>query len=572
MRVITLPDFLRSYALRRGQLMWLMGAGASAAAGIPTADQLVWRFKQELYLSLEGRAAGTVADLASPKVQDFLQAYFDASGKHPPRWSLDEYSHYFELCYPSEADRRAFIDAQVKKARPSFGHAAFAALVEQKVIEIFWTTNFDRTLEDAIAKRLGTTGALRVATTEASHVASRAISERSLPLLVKLHGDSHSRALKNTSEELQNQDASLRQTFLNEVRRKGLAVVGYSGRDDSIMEILEAAATEDGAYAGGLFWFYRSESEPIDRVSRLIGAVNSRNGEAAAIPIGAFDELFGDIARHLGTDVPDAEVSRRRFSKAPIPGNAGGYPALRFNAVPILRWPQTARLVDCEIGGSQDVRAAIAKAGVHLLAVRTRGGVVGFGPDASFDRAFGSFGIVRRDVHALPISRLHSESIENGLVADALCTALARSQPLSFERKSWRKFLAPANTDDPIFAPLRKVVGELKGMIPKTDLAWREAIQLRIDHRFDHLWLVFEPTVLAEDADDDALRWTRSAFVRTRLADRYNQRANDLIASWATILTGASPSVVVSAFGIDEGVDASFELAQTTAFSWRSER
>jgi hypothetical protein len=551
--------------------MWLLGAGASAAAGIPTADQLVWRFKQELYLSLEGRAAGTVEDLAAPKVQDFLQAYFDASGKHPRRWSLDEYSHYFELCYPSEADRRAFIDAHVKKARPSFGHAALAALVEQKVIDIFWTTNFDRTIEDAVAKRLGTTSALRVATAESAHVAAQAISELTLPLLVKLHGDFHSRALKNTSEELQKQDASLRRTFLDEVRRKGLAIVGYSGRDDSILEILEKAAGEDGAYPGGLFWFYRAESEPIERVRRLIDTINERKGEAAAIPIGAFDELLGDIARHLGTDVPDADVARRRFSKAPLPGNAGSYPALRFNALPIVRWPQTARLVDCAIGGSKDVRAAVAAANVNVLAVRTKGGVVGFGSDTSFERAFGSFGIVRRDVHALPPGRLHSDSIENALVTDALCTALARTQPLSFERKSWRKFLAPGSVENPIFAPLRKLVGELKGTIPKTKLAWREAAQLRIEQRLDHLWLVFEPTILAEDTTDDALRWPRSAFVRARLAERYNQRANDLIAAWAGILTGGNSSAVLSAFGVDDGVDATFELGQTTAFSWRSE-
>jgi NAD-dependent SIR2 family protein deacetylase len=572
MQVRSLPDFLRSYALRKGQLMWLLGAGASAAAGIPTADQLVWRFKQELYLSLEGRAAGTVEDLASPKVQDFLQAYFDASGKHPRRWSLDEYSHYFELCYPSEADRRAFIDTHVKKARPSFGHAALAALVEQKIIGIFWTTNFDRTIEDAVARRLGTTSALRVATTESAHVAAQAISELTLPLLVKLHGDFHSRSLKNTSEELQQQDASLRRTFLDEIRRKGLAVVGYSGRDDSILEILEKAAAEEGAYPGGLFWFHRADSEPIDRVRRLIDMINERSGEAAAIPIGAFDELLGDVARHLNTDVPDADVARRRLSKAPIPGSTGGYPALRFNALPILRWPQTARLVDCAIGGSRDVRAAVAAANVDILAVRTKGGVVGFGSDASFEQAFASFGIVRRDVHALPAGRLHSDSIENGLLADALGTALARTRLLSFERKSWRKFLAPGNADNPIFAPLRKLVGELKGKIPKTELGWREAIQLRVEQRLDHLWLVFEPTILADDTEEETLRWPRSAFVRARLAERYNQRANDLIATWAGILTGGSTSAVVSAFGVDDGVDATFELGQTTAFSWRSEK
>jgi hypothetical protein len=38
----------------------------------------------------------------------------------------------------------------------------------------------------------------------------QALNDRALPLMVKLHGDFHSRALKNTSAELREQDARLR--------------------------------------------------------------------------------------------------------------------------------------------------------------------------------------------------------------------------------------------------------------------------------------------------------------------------------------------------------------------------
>ena len=44
-------DFTRRFALRTPNLMWFLGAGASASAGIPTAGDMIWEFKQLLYVS-----------------------------------------------------------------------------------------------------------------------------------------------------------------------------------------------------------------------------------------------------------------------------------------------------------------------------------------------------------------------------------------------------------------------------------------------------------------------------------------------------------------------------------------
>lgn len=35
--VVSVDDFVRRFSMRTGNLMWLLGAGASASAGIPTA-------------------------------------------------------------------------------------------------------------------------------------------------------------------------------------------------------------------------------------------------------------------------------------------------------------------------------------------------------------------------------------------------------------------------------------------------------------------------------------------------------------------------------------------------------
>ena len=43
---LPLGEFLRLYPARAPQLMWFLGAGASAGAGIPTAWEMIWEFKR----------------------------------------------------------------------------------------------------------------------------------------------------------------------------------------------------------------------------------------------------------------------------------------------------------------------------------------------------------------------------------------------------------------------------------------------------------------------------------------------------------------------------------------------
>ncbi|WP_247517023.1 hypothetical protein [Bradyrhizobium sp. 190] len=46
--------------------MWLLGAGASAAASIPTAWDMIWEFKQQLYVRQRRVSPKQVAELFTP--------------------------------------------------------------------------------------------------------------------------------------------------------------------------------------------------------------------------------------------------------------------------------------------------------------------------------------------------------------------------------------------------------------------------------------------------------------------------------------------------------------------------
>src|SRR5260370_11210781 len=93
-------DFARRFSLRSGNLMWLLGAGASAAAGIPTAGDMIWGFKQQLFISQRRGSRQTGADLSNPAIRPPLQAPIRSSGHFPPSRATDQYAALVETAYP----------------------------------------------------------------------------------------------------------------------------------------------------------------------------------------------------------------------------------------------------------------------------------------------------------------------------------------------------------------------------------------------------------------------------------------------------------------------------------------
>ncbi len=224
--------------------MWLLGAGASASAGIPTASDMVWEFKQLLYVSQRRVAPQTVADLSNPAIRAQLQSHIDSSGNLPSSGAPDEYAALFEAAYPAEADRRAYIDSKIAGAKPSYGHLALATLMRAQLTRLVWSTNFDPLVADGCAKIYEATGPLTTVALDAPELATQVIGDGRWPVEIKLHGDFRSRRLKNTSDELRHQDSRLRQVLVESCGRSGLVVAGYSGRDTSIMDALEEALVD----------------------------------------------------------------------------------------------------------------------------------------------------------------------------------------------------------------------------------------------------------------------------------------------------------------------------------------
>ena len=319
---IPLDDFARRFSLRAERLMWFLGAGASASAGVPTATDMIWEFKQELFVSQRRAPTNSVADLSQPSIRARLQAHIDSLGNLPHPGTPEEYAGLFEATYPAESDRQKFLQAKLSGAKPSYGHLALAALMRGQQCRLVWTTNFDALVGDACAKIFDTTGALTIATLDTPGIAKQTIAGEGWPLEIKLHGDFRSRHLKNTSDELRRQDSQLREMLVDSCQRNGLVVIGYSGRDDSIMTILQKAAKNKDAFPSGLFWLHRKEEEPWPQVYNLLKEAQNSGVEAALVSVENFDETLRDIIPLIdGIDTNDLDgfvADRQRWSPAPV--------------------------------------------------------------------------------------------------------------------------------------------------------------------------------------------------------------------------------------------------------------
>jgi hypothetical protein len=417
------PAFLRLFQLRTSEIMWFLGAGASRAAGIKTAGDMIWDFKQRLYRSHKRLPPSAITDIGDAVVRRKLQSYFDALGKSPALGSEEEYSAYFEATYPSPKDRRKYLDELILRGKPSFGHLALALLMAEDLCHTVWSTNFDRTVEDAAVRVLGGTGRLVTADLAEPDKLRSAWTEHRWPIYGKLHGDYHSEHLKNTNDELRAQDSEMRTCFVDACRRQGLAVTGYSGRDASIMQASSEALDNGRGFPGGLFWFKRSQDDLYQSVRELIENARALNIDAHIIEAESFDELFSDIVRFLPQTAHKVQMlagaARPRLVTATPPVSVATIPAVRTNALPIVSRPALCRLVDCTIGGYTEVHAAIEAAAVDIDASRSRDGVLAFGRDVDIRQAFEPFGIKSLEPHPLASGRLTTETGERALLRDA---------------------------------------------------------------------------------------------------------------------------------------------------------
>ncbi|WP_223518325.1 MULTISPECIES: SIR2 family protein [unclassified Pseudomonas] len=254
-----------------------LGAGASVTSGIRTATQLIDEWAKELY---ERFCNGQTTESAEEAKQ-----YFE--NKHSSWYNPDNpYSSLFEKKFDLPTQRRRFVEQEVDGRFPSIGYAYLASLVDKNYFNTIFTTNFDDLINEAFYLFSNTRP---IVCAHDSSIHSISITSKR-PKIVKLHGDYLFDDIKSTLRETESLEQNTKDKFVEFCKEYGLIVVGYSGSDRSIMDVLEFLARQENYLKNGVYWCLRRTDNVCHTLRNLIW-----KDKVYPVLIDGFDELFAEI-------------------------------------------------------------------------------------------------------------------------------------------------------------------------------------------------------------------------------------------------------------------------------------
>lgn len=602
---LTAAEFATAFALRPTQFAWFLGAGASAAAGIPTGYAMIRDFKTRIFCRETGYSIREV-DATDALWTGRVDAFFHTSAILPSDGDSTEYSAAFEAVYPDERQRRQYIDDAIRKGTPSFAHRALASLMSSNQLDCVFTTNFDSLVETSVTLTDQLLPAEQramptVAAIDSNERAMRCLEESDWPLIAKLHGDYQSTRIKNTGSELEQQDEKMRAVLVEACKRFGLVVVGYSGRDASVMEALQSTLRHSPAFPGGLYWVASSKANLLPAVRTLLENAALAGVDVAVVECKTFDELAADVVAQVR--LPAVLLDHVMQKQAPprlqlVKQNqteARPFPVLRYSALRVEAVPSLARRVTLAKAATTSVVRELFKAANCRAIVASQGREVAvFGKDDEIVAALQSLGARLNGTIELNPDR---DSWALGLLYDALVKALSRRRPLlpRFRRSGHALVVAAprsgedgehTRTRERRLARMRAAYGaSLTGSVDNLGYPFQEGVHLKLEQIEEQWWCGFEPFTFVDVPREPAAAATEPKrdelgrsnvyagdpagdWRRERWARKYNRNWSEIIDAWASLLTDAEDGRT-SAFGLQshEGVDATFSLSPVTAWS-----
>lgn len=573
---LNFTEFVRLFPLRAKNISWLFGAGASVSAGLPSAYDLVWDFKRKIYCSEQGIALNRFCNLSDRGLRIQIQSYFDKEEECPSKDTPEEYSYYFERSFPNAIDRKVYLEELLSGMQLSYGHKVIGLLMKKGHINIIFTTNFDKAFENTAVQVFGNTEDWYKTDLDSAENGIKFFQASKVPLIVKMHGDYFSERLKNTTAELQSQDDQLRHILTTSSYTNGIGVMGYSGRDESVMAALHTALRQDNSFPNGIFWFTRTGCRVLPTVSNFIETAKGKGVDAYIVEIETFDSAWGELLKGF-TDFTAKELEslndnyfRRCNSTIPRKGNRS--PMVRFNAIPITKFPVNARLFKCSAGNTKEILERIKTTDANIVAIRKKQGIVGFGDDSEFQKAFGLYGDFELDTFEIHEKYLgYDDSAIKGLLTESIGRAIILGGALQYVKRHSKHYIIPRfkERENPIFKDLRKELGgEIHGKIPSTSIIWMPCVEISLQYKIGTAYLMLIPSIIATKSENPDERKRIAPFIKELMARWYNDKFDRILSNWISIFFGDKQEILINSFEQDiKGINASFEFQRRTAFT-----
>lgn len=516
MKVIDANTFVNSFKIKPDKSMsFLLGAGASVSSNIPSGGQMVWDFKRMLYCTDNNIRTSLYGDLSKENVQKEIQSYFDGRGGYPELWSPEEYSFYFEKCYPSRSDREYYIRNKVRDIKPSLGYLCMGELIVNGKIDLVSTTNFDDLVQAGVHS-INPGFSIKTISSAVSNSVGFALNE-GFPNIIKLHGDYLFDKLKNTESELQKLEDKIADIWKTSIEQNGLIVIGYAGNDNSVMSVLEELINE-GGIKKGVYWCKPRGSKLSIKACKFMENACNVNEQSAVVEIDGFDDLMYSL--YLAMNLENSNIDelwKGHDKKQEILYDAiGRHTASAItNALPAIQFPRKCYVFSSNITTWKELRAITNNSCVAIL---HKGKVWALGSKNGILEAFADKNISDIEEMDIPIYMMkleHSdvigmfyEIIENNLLSKGL-SSFGKNK--YFDRNS------------------RRI---------RNGYFVYDAIKIALSFVEDNIVMNLLPTVHVLKSDGSQLdRFAYQNMVNNEMSTLYNKQMNEKVEIWVQKLS-----------------------------------
>lgn len=511
MRTIDTKTFVNSFKVKPNKCMsFLLGAGASVSSNIPSGGQMVWDFKRNLYCAAHNLRTSAYGDLSKECVQKEIQAYFDGQDGYPELWSAQEYSFYFEKCYPIRRDREYYIQSKVRDVKPALGYLCMGELLINGKIDLVSTTNFDELIHAGI-HAINSGISIKTISSAISDSVGFSLNE-GFPNIIKLHGDYLYDELKNTETELQSLEVKIAEIWKLAIQENGLIVVGYAGNDNSVMTVLEKLV-EAGGVKKGVYWCKTKGAELGPRASEFMKMACDKNEQSAVVEIDDFDSLMYSLYLTLNLENSTIDLLwKNNDKKQDILYNIlGKHTASALtNALPALKFPKKCYVFKSNITSWKELKettndscvAALYKGKVWTLGCKN--GI----SDAFAGKILGN--VEELDIPTYMMRLEHSDIL--GMFYDMIEHQLKRAGLISYGKNKY-------------YEKDKKRV--------KNNCFIYDALKIALSYIDDNVVMNLLPTVHAMKCDGTELdRLEYQIIINNEISTVYNKQMNEKIDAW----------------------------------------
>ena len=526
----------------------LLGAGASISSGIQSAYDCIWEWKKDIYTSKNINSSKFYSNFKDDSVRKSIQKWLDAQGEYPELDSHEEYSFYAQKAYPIDDDRRKYFLSLIENKEPYIGYKILCLLASKNIVSSVWTTNFDGLMVRAAHQN----NLIPIEVTLDN--AERALRNQSTKELITiaLHGDYKFKTLKNTSSELDSQNETFVDHLSNYHIDKNLIIIGYSGRDQSLMSAILSAFQRKGS--GRLYWcgYGRNISE---EVRNLLSEIRKTGREAYFVSTDGFDKTiihltksaFEDdvvLSQELETTLElskDDEFLRTEFILNS--GTTGKY--IKSNLHPIV-FPKEVFRFQLDFKEERPWKFLKAKTkNTNIVAVPFKRMVYAIGTLSEISNLFKEH--IISDIKREPISTKDIENVSNfrTLMLQAVVKHFSRSNKISSNEKNrlW----------------LNDKLSEHRNIKIHSSIY----LSLYFDKNNHFAYLSFAPTVQLT-SESEIQKSDRQRISKFHLEKLYNNKYDEFLNNWNNTLFDGNQ--IKFEFPYQSGSGLEFKISKNTAF------